>query len=260
VRTHPTAPGLLAEPEPDDRPNRGRLRVGGVVVAAAGVAILAGWLLAQPDPASVPAAAQPAPAVASPAAGNGEPAPAATVAVAVPDAAVPDAAVPTTAPADVTWELFRGVALPTSPTHGPTRIDGPVHSGYARTPTGALLADAQITMRRVISEGDSWRQVTESQVVPGPGRDAYVNLRSRVSDEIPTEGLTQFVGFRFVTYTPDLAVVSLATRGSSGAIQVATDTLRWVDGDWRLEVPASGLQQPQVVQSLAGYVPWSGVS
>jgi hypothetical protein len=255
VRTHPTAPGLLAEPEPGDRPGRGRLRVGGAVVAVAGAVALTGWLLAQPDPAT-PAAEPPAPAAASPAAGNGEPAPAATVA-----ATVLDAAVPTTAPADVTWELFRGVALPTSPTHGPTRIDGPVHSGFARTPTGALLADAQVNMRRFITPGRGWREVTMSQLLPGAGRDAYVNLRSQVSDdEIPVEGLSQYVGYRFITYTPDLAVISLATRGSSGVIQVGTDTLRWVDGDWRLEVPPSGLQQPQVVQSLAAYVSWSGVS
>jgi hypothetical protein len=254
VRTHPTAPGLLAEPEPDGRPNRGRLRVSGAVVAAAGAVALTGWLLGQRDPAA-PAVEPPAPAAVS-ADVTGQPAAAENV---VP-AAEPDQAVPTTAPADVTWELFRGVALPTSPTHGPTRIDGPVHSGYARTPTGALLAAAQIKTRRFITAGEGWRQVTQAQVLPGRGRDAYENLRSRVSDEIPAGGLAQYVGFRFITYTPDLAVISLATRGSSGAVEAGVDALYWVEGDWRLEVPPSGLQQPQVVQSLTGYVPWSGVS
>jgi hypothetical protein len=160
--------------------------------------------------------------------------------------AVPDAAVPTTAPVDVTWELFRGVALPTSPVHGPTRIDGPVHSGFARTPTGALLADAQINMRRFITPGDDWVDVTQAQLLPGVGRDAYVNLRSRVSDELPPEGLAQYIGFRFITYTPDLAVISLATRGDSGVVQAGTDTLRWVDGDWRLEIPASVVRCPEL--------------
>jgi hypothetical protein len=179
-------------------------------------------------------------------------------------AAAPEA-VPTpltAAPTGVTWELFEGVALPTSRTDGPTRTDGPVHAGYSRTPTGALLADAQITYRSLVDPDlASLRQVAQVQLVDGPGKTAYLNLLGQLEEnEPPATGYAQIVGFRFITFTPDLAVISLATRGNSGAIQVSTDTLRWVDGDWKLDLPASGLQQPQVVQDLSGYVPWSGVS
>lgn len=167
----------------------------------------------------------------------------------------------TSAPEGVTWELFQGIALPVSATDGPTRVDGPVHAGFSRTPTGALLASAQISYRQIATPGTAWRRVVEEQIVPGPGRTAFLNLAAGVSnDGPPAAGYAQIVGFRFITYTPDLAVVSLASRGKSGRTQVGTETLRWRDGDWKLELPASGLQQPQVVQGLAGYVPWQGVS
>ncbi len=169
----------------------------------------------------------------------------------------------TAAPAGVTWELFQGVALPTSRTDGPTRVDGAVHAGFSRTPTGALLANAQIADRSLIEPSlDGLRQIAEEQLVEGPGKVAYLNLVNSFTgrNDPPAAGYAQYVGFRFITYSPDLAVISLATRGKSGRIQTGTDTLRWVDGDWKLELPASGLQQPQVVANLAGYIPWSGVS
>lgn len=168
----------------------------------------------------------------------------------------------TAAPAGVTWELFQGVALPTSSTDGPTSIEGPVHAGFSRTPTGALLAGVQISYRTLVDpDVDDLRRVVDAQLVEGPGKVAYLNLLDQLTEnEPPAGGYAQVVGFRYITYTPDVAVISRATRGNSGRTQVGTDTLRWVDGDWKLEKPASGLQQPQVVQNLAGYVPWSGVS
>ncbi len=180
-----------------------------------------------------------------------------------PSAVPPVAQEPLTAPPEgVTWELFHGVALPTSRADGPMRIDGPVHAGFSRTPTGALLADAQISYRALVDpDVRDLRRVAQAQLVEGPGKTAYLNLIGQLKEnEPPSGGYAQIVGFRYITYTPDLAVISLATRGKSGRVQVGTDTLRWVDGDWELELPASGLQQPQVVRDLAGYVPWSGVS
>lgn len=166
------------------------------------------------------------------------------------------------APAGVRWELFEGVALPISRTDGPTRIAGAVHAGFSRSPTGALLADAQIAGRSIIEPSLTglW-QIGQQQLADGPGKTAYLALVASFTDNNPPPaGYAQYAGFRYIAYSPDLAVISLATRSSSGAFQAGTDTMRWVAGDWQLELPASGLQQPQVVTDLTGYVPWSGVS
>lgn len=168
----------------------------------------------------------------------------------------------TSAPAGVRWELFVGVALPTSRFDGPTRVVGAVHAGFSDSPTGALLASAQIAGRSIIEPSlPGLRQIGQQQLSAGPGQSAYLTLVASFTDNTPPPaGFAQYAGFRYLTYTPDLAVISLATRSSSGALQVGTDLMRWMDGDWKLELPASGLQQPQVVTDLTGYVPWSGVS
>lgn len=172
-----------------------------------------------------------------------------------------DQTVPEAPPPGVTWSLFQGVALPSSPTAGPARVDGPVHAGYAHTPTGALLAAANLSTRYLITPGDGWRQVVQQQVLPGPGRDVYEQARAKVTDEAPPGTYGQIAGFRFVTYSPDDAVIQFVSRFSDGTLQLATITVRWANGDWRLEMQADGGTSPtnQQVSSLAGYVPWGGI-
>lgn len=162
----------------------------------------------------------------------------------------------------MTWALFQGVVLPSSRTAGPTRVAGPVHAGYAHTPVGALLAAAQVSYRYLISPGGDWRQVVVQQVVPGAGRDVYVQKRATVTTtSVPPGTYGQLAGFRFVTYSPDTAVIQFVTRFSNGNLQVVTDTVHWLDGDWKLQLQPDGSESPtgQSVSSLGGFVPWSGL-
>ena len=173
-----------------------------------------------------------------------------------------DQVVPTSAPAGVAWSLFQGVALPSSRTAGPTRVNGPVHAGYAHTPEGALIASAQIGYRHLITPGEGWRQVVQQQVVPGPGREAFTTARAKVTtDQVPAGTYGQIAGFRFVTYSPDTAVIQFVTRFRSGTLQVTTSTARWLDGDWKLQLQPDGGASPtaQRADNLAGFVPWGAV-
>lgn len=240
--------GGMDNPRP--RPSRRRLIVAVVVIAL--LLIVGGALFLNRDRTPTPSASPPA----APAPTSSAPSPSTSAA---PTQAGSDA-VPTATPQDVTWTLFRGLALPSSPSAGPTRVDGPVYAGYAHTPEGALIAATQISARNLVTPDGGWRQVLNAQVVDTPGRDAYANLRAQTTDALPTAGLAQYAGFRFATYTPDVAVISLGNKNSNGTYQVANTTVKWVDEDWKLEIPPSGLAQPQTVQSLVGYVPWSGVA
>jgi hypothetical protein len=173
-----------------------------------------------------------------------------------------DRAVPDSPPAGVTWALFQGVALPTSSTSGPLRVAGPVYAGYAHTPTGALLAANQIGIRYVLTPGAGWRQVLQQQVLPGAGRDAFSKNRAKVTTTDMAPGtFGQLAGFRFVTYSPDVAVIQLVSRFSTGTLQLTTSTVRWANGDWRLQLQPDGGTSPtaQRVDSLSGFVPWGGV-
>lgn len=181
-------------------------------------------------------------------------------AIAPPDAQ--DQTVPTSPPASVRWDLYERVALPYSATAGPGTIDGSVTRGYAHTPTGALIAAAQIPYRMLLSAGSSWHQVVEQQVVPGPGRDRFIQLRSQITtDGTPDPRLGQIAGFRFITYTPEITVIQFATKFSSGELQVTTATVQWSDGDWKQVLQPDGSESPtvQAIPDLTGMVAWSGV-
>jgi len=243
----------VSMPEQQRHPRRARTIVAAVIVALIALAAVAViWATRGSDSAPVAAPSPSAPVSASPSAASS----------ASPTAAVPQQAVPTIPPEGVRWSLFQGVALPSSRTAGPARTSGPVYAGYAHTPTGALLAAAQISYRYLISPGNDWRQVVDQQVVPGPGRDVYAQKRAKVDSTSVTPGTYgQLAGFRVVTYSPDTAVIQYVTRFADGSMQVVTDTVHWLNGDWKLQLQPDGSETPtaQTVGSLAGFVPWSGL-
>ena len=163
------------------------------------------------------------------------------------------------APEGVRWQLFMGVALPYSPTAGPTVVDGPVYGGFKRSQPGALLAAVQLGVRYLLTPGEGWRAVLEQQVLPGAGRDAFARNRAGIDPQAPPGTYGQIAGFRIVTFTPDVAVVQLVSRfPTSGVLQVSTTTVRWVDGDWRLQLQPDGGTSPtaQALPSLDGFVVW----
>lgn len=171
-------------------------------------------------------------------------------------------AVPTAAPEGVTWELVNGIAVPRSTTAGPTQVDGPVHHDFAHTPDGALMAALQIFARYGFTEGEGWREVTLRQVMPGPGRQVYLQAREKVDElQAPPEGWGQVAGFRFQSYSPDRAVIEIARRFDSGNLQVSSTTVVWHQGDWQLQLQPDGELGPYTaaVPNLSGFVKFSGV-
>ncbi|MGW2725093.1 hypothetical protein [Streptomyces sp. NPDC001492] len=170
-----------------------------------------------------------------------------------------DTTVPTAAPQGVTWGLFRTVALPTSKSAGPAAADGDLTHCFAHTPTGALIAASQISIRSMLAR--NWQDVWQRQTYGDAKAAQLASLRkqfksSPLPDPAPGE-LGQFSGFRFVTYSADTAVIELLTRFSDGALRLNTAVLRWHDGDWQYEVSKTG--QQRIVTSSEGFAAWGGV-
>lgn len=169
-------------------------------------------------------------------------------------------AIPQYAPLGITWQLYQTVALPYSKTAGPMVVDGGVARCYAHDPLGALLAASQISYRFAISP--DWRKVVKTQVMPGKGTQIYVAQRSKVTDANNQPGdYDQLAGFKFVTYSPAVAVIEMALKNDSGAIQAGPLTVDWSDGDWKLQLTPDGSESAQVlpISSLVGFAAWSGV-
>jgi len=241
--------------EPPSPPSRRRMLVIGAALLALAGALVAVVVIGGGRGRHPAAALPPPPPVPSQSTGS-------TPVVAPPAASSPtdrDLSIPVTTPAALTWSLWHGAWLPYSRTAGPSHVDGPVASGYARTPLGALIAAQQIAARHLISPNGGWRTVTLAQVLPGTGRDRFLTARAAVSDDPPAEGLAQLVAFRYVSWTRDQAVLQAVVRvpGRDG-FQVTTSTLFWVDGDWRLQLQPDGGESPIATQvpTPTGFVLW----
>ena len=155
----------------------------------------------------------------------------------------------TTAP-DTTWELVRNTALPRS-SAGPAIVDGEVRRCYAHSAEGALLAAANIVTRLDI------QAVVDQQYTPGPVKDSF----TKQNQENPGPRLypVQIAGFSLVTVSPEMAQVQLVLRNTNNALTAGTVLVVWDSGDWKVNGTVSPPPSAQV-DSLAGFVSWSGVN
>lgn len=158
-----------------------------------------------------------------------------------------------------TWSTDTPIAAPSSPEAGPGETTDGIHSCFARTPTGALFAAANLATdssnpaidpidileQRVVRDEnfEELREETEGNTSPGNERGM------------------QLAGFRLNAYTPDAATVELVARTDAavdgGALIALTYNVRWQDGDWMLVVPQNQRPPASQLVSLAGYVEWS---
>jgi hypothetical protein len=174
-----------------------------------------------------------------------------------------DQSVPDSPPPGVTWQIIDSVALPFSAGAGPASVVDGIPSGFAHTPTGALVAMVQIDFRHLIEP--NFVAVTQADVANTPGRAKFFNL-------VEADGLTnpanpepgtylQLAGFQFVSYATSTAVIQLLTARPDGSYQVSTLSVAWDGNDWQLVLQADGTDSPnqQIVSSPVGFVLWGGV-
>lgn len=171
---------------------------------------------------------------------------------------------PTSAPQGVTWQAYKGMVLPISATAGPMTMQGDKADCYAHTPVGALIAAAHLGYRYAVAS--DWRSIA-AQLVDGPGKTAWLQQRkANPTPDVPPQGqIGQIAGFRFITYTSDVAVVQLAFRNTMPGSQLPAFTagiysLRW-QNDWRLQMQQDGSASTEAPnsESLDGYIPWGAV-
>jgi hypothetical protein len=164
--------------------------------------------------------------------------------------------IPAAAPSDLVWKNIAGMLVPTSPTAGPTRYQGPVWSCYAHTPTGSVMAAYDIFAGLI---SPNWHTIAEREIVPGPGQQAYITAsESQPYQAVPPGDIPQAVGFEVVGYTPQQATIETLQDGGENGYQANQLTVAWDDGDWKLVVTPDGSSgpDPQLVTSASGFVLW----
>ncbi|MBU2698559.1 hypothetical protein [Pimelobacter sp. 30-1] len=135
-----------------------------------------------------------------------------------------DQTVPTAAPADVTWEVVNGIALPRSAAFGPGEVSsgGKDRSCFAHSPMGAVFFALN-------------------------GSAKYGKDQSGV----------EIAGFRMTDYTTNRATLDIAIRVTegpgSGRLGSAPVVIVWSNGDWSLD-PGSESVVPIALADLTGFV------
>lgn len=239
--------------------------VGSAVLVLA-LAILAVWLLARGDgtPAA-PGTAAPGGTSAATSAGPDDPTTDPTgTAAAAPAPSVcglteeADSGTLTRAPS-ARWELVGTVAAPSVEGMGPGEEDDGLRTCYARTPTGALLAAANVAAMG--SSAELVERMTAEMTAEGPGRDAALErLEAEDVPELPAALRYQIRGFRLLDYTGTEASVDLALGVDGGVTGSFVLDLRWEDGDWKVVLTDDGGlgSLPAPLPDLTGYTLWSG--
>ncbi|WP_432976790.1 hypothetical protein [Dactylosporangium sp. CA-233914] len=198
---------------------------------------------------------------------RGNPAPA-------PPPATPETTAPTgpqpgtTSPAALQWVTVAGAHLPAG-ADGPRDTSAGRARGFARTPMGAVLAAAHITVRLSPQAGPSVFEPTLREQVVGSdaGRllaavdEEYRQLRAQfgVAPGEPAGQLYSTVtGYRIGSATPDVVDVGLLIEGpsQSGPTLVALSAqMRWIGTDWALQAPSGGDWNTAavLVSTTAGY-------
>jgi hypothetical protein len=157
------------------------------------------------------------------------------------------------------WELVGKIAAPTDPkTFGPGVTDGDgFRSCFAKSPTGALYAAANILAMGSSGDPVLSQKATDKLLMPGPGRDI---ARADSSSTSTSNATVQFRGFVIKSYSLSTANVDIAFQTDKGMLGHAVLPLQWADGDWKLAIADSGQLINKIAQlrDLSGFIAWSG--
>ncbi len=151
-------------------------------------------------------------------------------------------------PAGTEWVSVGSMQAPqASGLYGPQHTAGVFDTCFAHGPAGALLAAINL-----------WAESTAappSQVFAKLAIGAPHNLDNNA--RLDAGGSVQLAGYRYESYSPARAQVSIVLKGPEGKLAAAVTTMVWADEDWKYLFPPNGTPPVQVISDLTGYVSWS---
>jgi hypothetical protein len=175
---------------------------------------------------------------------------------------------------EVGWGTVCGVTLPFSTSHGPQQHDGDRGYGFARTPTGALLAALHLAVQVSPQSGPDVFAATLAEQVTGPDAAVFAHEVHSQYERLHEQAALpygqplcpiygRFVGLRLDSYHEQAASLRLLLEapGPDGVAQLAAVIVQvsWLDGDWRLVAPPHGdwsrVSSLQPASALDRYTP-----
>jgi hypothetical protein len=161
----------------------------------------------------------------------------------------------------LSWETVGDQPVPISAEHGPRERDGGVARGFSHDELGAALAAVHLSVRLSADVGPQVYEVVAREQCIGDAEATLAVIRGSRSTAPAGSTVAEAYYYKITAGDPagDQVLVSLAisspqARSLGGYIGVLR-TLRWVDGDWKLELPPPA---PQVIGSVNAYTPLGG--
>lgn len=196
-----------------------------------------------------------------------ESSPAGELPVAVPQTASPAQVTGTSGipqsgpPAD--WRLWSSgitrIALPTVTGAGPLDPSAPV--GFADTPTGALVAAANLVPQIWFgTDMAAWQQLADRSVLWGDGarEDLARRRRAAIAGAPPAAQPMAIAGFRYIYFRGTEAQLRLWLRGPVNTLGMNVRLVR-ADGDWKVAWDESAADI-RVLAAEESFIPWKAVS
>lgn len=165
-------------------------------------------------------------------------------------------AVPDSSP-QAQWTLLGSMAIPTSDRIGPQRkVDGfPVC--YARDPDGALFAAVAFwAAGTAYPPSDVYAHLAADTRL----RKAAIASSAGDNERLSDHGQVNLAGFRFSSYTPTTANVTIVLQTTQDVMVSVGCTMLWQHGDWHYEIPPAGQPPASQIDSLTGFVAWGAAS
>jgi hypothetical protein len=156
----------------------------------------------------------------------------------------------------ISWSIVGNEPVPASPVAGPRNTGSGLAKGFTHDTLGAALAAVNISVRLASEAGPQVYEPTVREQCFGDVNSELEQIRNSVSNAAPGADKPSEIWYRVASGDPtgDLVLMSVAAKtpqSVAGGGYVGLDiTLRWVGGDWKMQVPSA---RASIIPSVSGY-------
>lgn len=156
----------------------------------------------------------------------------------------------------ISWSIVGDLPVPASPVAGPRDTGNGLAKGYTHNTLGAALAAVNISFRLASEASPQVYEPTVRDQCFGDVNSQIEQIRNSFSTEPPGAAKPSEIWYRVVSGDPsgDLVLMSIAVKTPQsverGGYAEYDSTIRWVNGDWKLQVP---LARPSVIPSIQNF-------
>jgi len=156
----------------------------------------------------------------------------------------------------ISWSIVGGQPVPASADHGPLNTEGGRAAGFTHDVLGAALAAVNIGARLASEVGPQIYEATAREQCFGDIDSEITRIRDSASTASDGAATRSELWYKVTSGDPrgDLVLISVAVKSPEtttlGGYATVDFTMRWVTGDWKMQVPTT---RPSIIPTAQGY-------